>query len=198
MAAKKRPQRNSPAGPPRRPAAAPGGRRRPALALRATDRPNEFELVHPACARERAEDLEEVHQMIDGGELDIAIDELRWLLSGCPELLEAHQLLGELALAEGDARLARGHFGFAYDLGRTALPSENWQGTLPFRLPGNRSFLTAAKGLALCLHEIGEPERAREVARQLIAFDPSDPLRAAAWLAQLSGDGCAPPADEET
>lgn len=163
----------------------PSGERASSVKLRRTERPYEFELVHPACARERADDLEEVHQMIDGGESEIAVDELRWLLSGCADFIEAHQLLGELALTDGDTRLARAHFGYAYDIGLKALPSEAWAGALPFRLPGNRSFLTAAKGLALCLLEIGEPARAREVGQRLLRFDPSDPLRVGPWLEQL-------------
>ncbi len=167
----------------------PSAKRGSSLKLRPADQAWEFELVHPPCAIERADDLEEVHQMIDAGEADVAIDELRWLLSGCADFVEAHQLLGELALADGDAQLARAHFGYAFDIGLAALPSEAWKGALPFRLPGNRSFLTATKGLALCLHEIGQSDRAREVGKRLLAFDPSDPLRVAAWLAQLPAAG---------
>ena len=54
--------------------------------------------------------------MMEAGEVDIAIDELRWLLSGCSDFIEAHRLLGELALAENDLPLARAHFGYAYSL----------------------------------------------------------------------------------
>src|SRR5258708_2407310 len=39
-----------------------------------------WELVHPRCARDRALDLEEVRKMLDAGEVDVAIDECRWLL----------------------------------------------------------------------------------------------------------------------
>ncbi|HEY4313856.1 MAG TPA: hypothetical protein VGN12_30740 [Pirellulales bacterium] len=157
--------------------------------MRAADKAGEYELVHPPAARARAEDLEEVHQMIDADEIEIAVDELRWLLTGCTDFLEAHQLLGELALADGDARLARAHFGYAFDIGLGALPSDDWSGKLPFRLPGNRSFLTAAKGLAHCLNEIGQPDRGRAVALRLLRFDPSDPLRVTAWIAQLPPEG---------
>ena len=79
-------------------------------------------LVHPRCARDRADDLEEVREMIEAGELDVAIDELRWLVGGCSEFIEAHGLLGELALAtDEDVALARGHFGVAVQLGLKAL-----------------------------------------------------------------------------
>ncbi len=134
--------------------------------------------------------------MIDSGEVDVAVDELRWLLSGCPELLEAHQLLGELALADEDIPLARGHFGYAYDLGLAAIPAAGWHGTLPYRLPGNRTFLTAAKGLALVLYQLCQVQRACEVIQSLIAFDPSDPLRARPLLTTWSAAASEAPAAE--
>jgi len=192
LSAKRRSQRDSKSDRPQRASSAPSRGRRSAVALRRDARTGEHELVHPRCARERAEDLQEVHQMVDAGEIDVAIDELRWLLTDCHDYIDAHQLLGELSLAGGDVRLARAHFGFAYDLGRQALPAEDWRGTLPFRLSANRGFLMAAKGLALCLHELGQNDLARDVAERLIAFDPSDPLRSAAWLARLSTESHQP------
>ena len=73
---------------------------------RRTGNQNEYELIHPNWQQECADDLEEVHQMIDGGELDVAVDELRWPLNGCPEAPQ-RTIAGELTLAEGDTRLAR-------------------------------------------------------------------------------------------
>ncbi|MCH8841146.1 MAG: hypothetical protein IH831_10855, partial [Planctomycetes bacterium] len=58
---------------------------------------NGWVLVHPRAVREMAEDLEELRGMIDAGETDVAIDELRWLLGTCPEIIEGHFLLGKLA-----------------------------------------------------------------------------------------------------
>src|SRR5262245_53817937 len=80
-----------------------------------------WELVHPRCAQARAEDIEEVHKMIAAGETEIARDELRWLLDECHDFIEAHTLLGDLALAENDLKLARGHYGYAYQLGLKAI-----------------------------------------------------------------------------
>jgi len=85
-------------------------------------------LVHPRAVREMAEDLEEVRAMIEAGEFDVATDELRWLVSNCSELIEAHELLGELAFAAGDPALARGHFGFAVQLGLKTLERAKVQG----------------------------------------------------------------------
>jgi hypothetical protein len=72
--------------------------------------------VHPRCARDRSEDLEEVQMMIEAGETDIALDELRWLLSGCSEFIAAHVLLGNIARDTNDLPLARGHYGVGYQL----------------------------------------------------------------------------------
>ena len=90
--------------------------------------------------------------MIEAGEFDIATDELRWLVSGCSEFIEAHELLGELALAASDDfALARGHFGFAVQLGLKALERAKVRGPLPYRQPANRAFFEAGRGLAWSL-----------------------------------------------
>ena len=80
------------------------------------------------AARDRQEDLEEVRKMLDAGEVEVATDECRWLLNGCSDCLEAHRLLGEIALAENDLPLARGHFGYAYRLGEQALDRAGCRG----------------------------------------------------------------------
>jgi tetratricopeptide (TPR) repeat protein len=147
-----------------------------ALRVRRTADGGAWELVHPRCARDRAEDVEEVRKMIDAGETEIAVDELRWLLSGCSDFIDAHRLLGELALAEEDLSLARGHFGYAHRLGMKALEQAKAEGPLPYRLPVNESFHEAGKGLAYCLLHLGKRELASEVVEQLLRCDPSDPL----------------------
>lgn len=135
-----------------------------------------FELVHPQCVRQRAEDLEQVHAMLAAGEIDVAVDELRWLLQGCAALLEAHMLLGELALADGNLPLARGHFGSAYELGLKAIPKAGLPGVLPYARPANQAFFKSGKCLAECLEKLGKSQLAAEVVQQLLALDPSDPL----------------------
>lgn len=139
-----------------------------------------WELVHPRCAREREEDLAEVQGMLDAGELDVAEDELRWLLEGCPDLILAHRLLGEIALERGNMDLARGHFGYAYRVGTKTLP-DGFRGTLPYSQPANQAFLESAKGLAFALRQLNKPEMAKEVVATLLRLDPADPLGATAW-----------------
>jgi Flp pilus assembly protein TadD len=146
-----------------------------------------FELVHPPCVEERAEDMEEVYAMLQAGETDVAVDELRWLLEGCHELLEAHKLLGEFAMTEGDLALARSHFGRAYDLGLAALPRKGLSGPLPYARPANRPFLEAGKGLACCLRGLGELKLATDVVGQLLTLDPADPLAVKDVLGEAHG-----------
>lgn len=168
----------------------PGGRPRPrgksaprpesaGTLLRARKLPDQdaWELVHPRCARDRALDLEEVRKMVEAGELEIATDECRWLLNGCSDCVEAHRILGEIALEENDLPLARGHFGYAYRLGEQALAKAGTRGPLPYAIAANQGFLESAKGLAFCLKRLDKPEMAQEVVALALACDPGDPLR---------------------
>jgi hypothetical protein len=169
----------------------PAGEKRPASSVgvrrtKSGEWEGQWELVHPRGVDERSEDMEEVRQMVDAGEIEIAIDELRWLLGGCSDFIEAHCLLGELALAEDNSPgLARGHFGYAYQLGLTALRRAGMPRPLPYNNPVNRAFFEAGKGLAWCLQQAEKPRLAREVAEQLLACDGTDPLGMAAMLASL-------------
>ena len=136
--------------------------------------------------------------MIEGGEAEIARDELLWLLNGCSDCLLAHKMLGEMALADHDLRLARGHFGYAFEIGSKALDRAGAKGNLPYRLPANQAFFEAGKGLAYCLRELGKPALAAEVVSRLVACDPSDPLGVRSLLdtpAPESNPGGAAPAD---
>lgn len=122
--------------------------------------------------------------MLAAGERDIARNELRWLLEGCSDFLEVHVLLGRLAWEEGDVALARGHNGYAYEVGRRAL-GRRFQGQLPYRLAANRPLLEAGAGLAHCLESLGRRQDAVAVAHEVLGWDPSDPLELADWLEGL-------------
>lgn len=114
--------------------------------------------------------------MIDDGEVDVARDELVWLLTDCPDFLEAHVQLGLIALGDDDPRLARGHFGRAYELGLRALDAAGAPGPCPYALDGNKPFFEAAKGLAHCLVDMGRRQLAGDVWRRIAPLDPGDPL----------------------
>lgn len=158
--------------------------RRVGYSVRRVPGEDAWELTPPAEAQERTDDLAEVRSIIDAGEFEIAREELLWLLEGYHDLLDAHRLLGELALEENNAVLGRAHFGYAFKLGLEALPSDEFSGTLPYRLAANQSFLESGKGLVWCLKELGKPDMAREVLGQMLRFDPTDPLGVAKMLPQ--------------
>jgi hypothetical protein len=147
-------------------------------------------LVHPPGVRERNEDIEEVRLMIDAGEFDAAIDELRWLLGGCHEMIEAHFLLGKLAVEhDADIPLARGHFGIGYQLGSRALQRRGNPTPVLALHPANRSLFDSGRGLAWTLCELGKPEMALEVIQSLLAWDPADPLGLGAWVDEIKTQG---------
>jgi DNA-binding transcriptional LysR family regulator len=120
--------------------------------------------------------MEEVRAMIEAGEFEVARDELVWVLSGCHDLIDAHRTLGELALADEDFPLARGHFGTAYRLGTTALKRAGRSAQLPYAIAAHREFYEAGKGLAWCLKLLGKDDLSKEIIAELLRRDPSDPL----------------------
>jgi tetratricopeptide (TPR) repeat protein len=142
-----------------------------------------WEFVHPRCARKRRDDIEEVEAMVAAGEAEIARDELVWLLSECPDFLEAHLHLGLIALEDDDPKLARGHFGRAYELGLRALEAAGSPRPLPYALAGNKAFFEAAKGLVHCLVATGKLTVAEDIVRRTTTLDPTDPLALAALVA---------------
>jgi hypothetical protein len=148
------------------------------LKLRVRQIPDEtaWELLHPRCALDREEDIEEVQEMLQGDETEIAVDELRWLLAGCGDFIRAHRMLGELALAEGDVQLARGHFGHGYGAAVKVLKKAGMPTPLPYSRHANQDFFECGKGLLRCLRELGKEKMAAEVARFLLQCDPADPL----------------------
>ena len=163
-------------GKPKQPGPKPVGRSSSQLRVRKVTGDTAWELVHPRCALDRMDDLEEVHKMIEADEIDIAIDELRWLLNGCSDFIDAHKTLGELALQENDIPLARGHFGYAFQIGKKALDSAGCKGLLPYRLETNTAFHEAGKGLAYCLKQLDKREMLQDVVETLLRCDSSDPL----------------------
>ncbi len=122
--------------------------------------------------------------MVEAGETEIARDELVWLLSECPDFLEAHVQLGLIALEDNDPKLARGHFGRAYELCLRVLEAAGSPRPLPYALEGNRPFFEAAKGLVHCLLETGRRPLAKDVGRRVVGFDQTDSLGIARLVEQ--------------
>ncbi len=166
-----------------RPVAKKGRKPKPAARRSATEvrvrqvpAENEWELLHPRCALERTDDIQEVETILAAGENEVAMDELRWLLSGCSDFIQAHRMLGELALAAGDLSLARGHFGFAFHAGAKAWKKAGKPSPLPYRRQANRDFFESGKGLVHCLQQAKKRQMVQEVVEVMLACDPTDPL----------------------
>jgi hypothetical protein len=116
---------------------------------------NRFELIHPACVRETELDYEEGLEIWRAGDPEGARDALRYALGACRDNMWVHVGLGRIALEEfRDPSLARGHFGYAVDLGRRALPPQ-FAGLLPADRPTNRPFHDALDGLIRSLEALG-------------------------------------------
>jgi hypothetical protein len=167
---------------PRRRGPAPRGREMITVARREAPGGAAWEIVQPRCARRRREDIEEVEAMVEAGETEIARDELVWLLSECPDFLEGHVHLGLIAMEENDLKLARGHFGRAYELCLRAFEVAGSPQPVPYELAGNHPFHEAAKGLVHCLLETGRRKVAQDVCHRIAALDPTDPLGIARLL----------------
>ncbi len=151
---------------------------------------NSWVISHPRAVRDCAEDMEEVRGMIEAGEAEVAIDELRWLLGTCHDMIEAHFLLGKLAVeVDNDLPLGRGHFGTGYQLGLQAWRRADRPTPMPTLHPANRHFFDAGRGLAWCLHELDKSVMAREVLQNLLKLDPTDPLSVTSWLDEMATDG---------
>lgn len=182
--AKHRPQH----GKPKSSGSRPVGRSSSQLRVRKVTGEDAWEFVHPRCAVDRADDIEEVRKMIEADEIDIATDELRWLLNGCSDFIDAHKTLGELALLENDVPLARGHFGYAYQIGKRAMDSAGCRGKLPYRIEANHSFHEAAKGLAYCLKQLDKQDLLVDVVETITRCDSSDPLALREFLKPAETD----------
>jgi hypothetical protein len=115
----------------------------------------DFELVHPRGVRETEPDYEEGLEIWRAGDPEGARDALRYALAACHDNLWIHVALGQIALEEfHDPSLALGHFGYAVELARRALP-QAFTGRLPPERPSNRPFYEALAGLLECLEAQG-------------------------------------------
>jgi len=118
---------------------------------------NDFEFIHPKCVLEMELDYEEGIEIWKAGDPDGARDALRYALQGCGDNLWVHVALGRIALQDfNDPALARGHFGYAYELAQRAIPPD-FTGRLPRDRPANRPFFDAIDGLATCYESLGKP-----------------------------------------
>jgi hypothetical protein len=100
-------------------------------------------------------DYEEGMELWKAGDPESARDALRYALSAFHDNIHVHVALGQIALEEfRDPALARGHFGYAFELVKGALPP-GFSGRLPHDRLNNRPFFQAIDGLIQCLEALG-------------------------------------------
>jgi hypothetical protein len=115
---------------------------------------------------EREPDYEEGIELWKAGDPEGARDALRYALSGCGDNLWIHVALGQIALeVDNDPALARGHFGYAFELAERALPPR-FAGRLPRQIAANRPLHEAIDGLAACYEALGRAADAAGVRAQ--------------------------------
>lgn len=139
---------------------------------------DEFVLVHPKCVREMELDYEEGIELRKAGDPEAARDALRFALQGCGDNLWVHVALGKIALEDfKDPTLARGHFGYAYELVEKAIPRD-FAGKLPREHPANRPVYDAIEGLVACYEALGDAPLAQELrGRAALWAKPPGPRR---------------------
>jgi hypothetical protein len=155
-----------------RPAGAAGGRG--PIRIRQLGGDN-FELVQPQGVVEAELDYEEGIELWKAGDPESARDALRYALSAYHDNIWIHVALGQIALDEfHDPALARGHFGYAFELAHRALP-QGFKGRLPRDRPSNRPLYEAMDGLIQCLEALGlraDVESLRALASRLAIGSP--------------------------
>jgi hypothetical protein len=130
-------------------------------------------------------DFEEGIELRKAGDPESARDALRYALQGCGDNMWVHVALGWIALDDfNDPRLARGHFGYAFELAERALPRP-FSGRLPRHRVANRPFYDAIEGLSACYSALGKRDEAVKLA-DLAARLSGEPLHGAA---DSSGSG---------
>ncbi len=122
-----------------------------------------FEFIQPQGVWDAELDYEEGIELWKAGDPESARDALRYALSACHDNIWVHVALGQIALDEfRDPALARGHFGYAFELAHRALP-QGFKGRLPRDRPNNRPFYEAIDGLVQSLEALGRHGDSREL-----------------------------------
>jgi hypothetical protein len=132
---------------------------------------DDYELVHPRCVDEMELDYAEGIELWKAGDPEAARDALRFALQGCGDNIWVHVALGRIALDEfRDPALARGHFGYGFELAERAIPP-GFRGRLPRRREANRPFHEAAEGLAACYDALGKAGEAASIRAKMRSLD---------------------------
>ena len=135
---------------------------------------DDFVLVHPKCIHEMELDYLEGIELRQAGDPEAARDALRYALQGCGDNAWVHVALGAIALEDfRDPNLARGHFGYAFELAENTLPRD-FNGRFPPEHPDNQPLYEALDGLIACYQALDDPKSARRTSAQEGTLVPPD------------------------
>ena len=130
----------------------------------------DYVIVQPREVEELELDYLEGIELWEAGEPEDACDALRFFLGACGEYLQVLVALGKIALQEkNDPKLARGHFGYAFELVERVL-ANGFNGRLPKDRPANVPYFEAGEGLAACYDKMEQPQDAAWVRKRIAAL----------------------------
>ncbi len=130
--------------------------------------------------------LDEAAQLAEFGDLTSARVQLLAALDEDLRRLDAHRLLGDLALDAGRAEDALAHYAVGASIGDLCV-AEPLDGVLPWEEPANRPYLACLRGCARALHRLGRERDGQAPLRRLLALDPDDGQGVVSLLRALGG-----------
>ncbi len=158
--------------------AAEGSPRRPddGLTVRRVPGEDAWELALAAAMRLAAATWSRSAPMLAAGGLTWPSTSCDGFSTAATRLVEAHQLLGEIALnGGGRSRTGPRPPGLRIRTGCESPSSRRGGCRLPFNRPNNQPFFKLAAAAARW-HRLGDRQTAGEIVNRLLALDPSDPL----------------------
>ena len=123
--------------------------------------------------------IDEITAFHEAGDHDLAELIAGELLARDLRCLEAHALLGRFysdgPLEQRWTERALRHYRVGSAIGELSIES-GFEGRLPWRLRGNRAFLSCLGGYGRALERVGDGGSARDVFERLLKLDPEDPI----------------------
>jgi tetratricopeptide (TPR) repeat protein len=135
-----------------------------------------WRFAFPPLYSELSEGFRKGLELYEAGQLRRAERVLRAILGEMPDHLGALHHLALLKHAQGELSVAATIWEEAVRLGRRAFPAEfdSARDRLEWRWGGNRPYLRCLRAFAASCRQEGEPARALELCRELLALNPTD------------------------
>jgi tetratricopeptide (TPR) repeat protein len=137
---------------------------------------HQWRFAYPPLYSELSDGFRKGLELYEAGQLRRAERVLRAVLAEMPDHLGALHHLALLKQAQGEAPVAATIWEEAVRLGRRAFPPgfDRARDRLEWRCGGNRPYLRCLRAFAVACRDEGEPVRALQHCRELLALNPSD------------------------